>query len=155
MTMGISKFVYVTYIRTTREKLWEALTKPEFTKQYWAGTTQKSDWKVGSLWGAYTPDGRLWDSGEILEADHPRKLVLTWRNEHYPEIKAEGFTKLTYELEPAEGAIKLTLTHEIGVEGSKLIEAVSRGWPMVLASLKSFLETGAPIEGSTKWPEGL
>jgi len=153
--MSGTKFVYVTYIRTTREKLWEALTKPEFTTRYWAGTSQKSDWKVGSSWGAYTPDGRLWDTGEILAADYPSKLVLTWRNEHFPEMKAEGFTRLTYELEPFEDAIKLTLTPEIEVENSKIIGAVGQGWPAVLASLKSLLETGSPLIATTKWPEGL
>src|SRR5260370_33599059 len=155
MTSAATTFVYVTYIRTTPEKLWNALTKPEFTKVYWAGTTQKSEWKAGSAWGAYTPDGRLWDSGEILEADYPRKLVLTWRNGHFPEMKAEGFTKLTYELEQVEDAIKLTLTHEIDVANSTIIGAEGEGWPIVLASLESFLETGAPLEASTKWPEGL
>jgi uncharacterized protein YndB with AHSA1/START domain len=153
--MSSSKFVYVTYIRSTPERIWEALTKPEFTKQYWAGTTQKSDWKKGASWGAYTPDGRLWDTGEILEADHPKKLVLTWRNEHFPEMKAEGFTKLTYELAVEPIGVKLTLTHEIDVDASKIIGAVSQGWPAVLASLKSFLETGKPLEHSDEWPEDL
>ena len=153
--MGHSKFVYVTIIRSTREKIWEALTKPEFTRRYWAGTTQKSDWKTGSSWGAYTPDGRLWDTGEIIESDHPAKLVLTWRNEQFAEMKAEGFTKLTYELEESPLGIKLTLTHEINVADSKIIRATSQGWPMVLASLKTMLETGTPLENSDKWPEGL
>jgi uncharacterized protein YndB with AHSA1/START domain len=153
--MSGTQFVYVIYIRTTAEKLWDALTKPEFTREYWAGTTQQSEWKKGSSWQALTPDGRVWDTGEIVEIDRPRRLVLTWRNEHFPEMRAEGFTRLTYRLEPSGDAIKLTLIHEIDVEQSKLIGAVSQGWPMVLASLKSFLETGAPLEESRKWPEGL
>ncbi len=153
--MSGTQFVYVIYIRITAEKLWDALTKPEFTREYWAGTTQQSEWKKGSSWQALTPDGRVWDTGEIVEIDRPRRLVLTWRNEHFPEMRAEGFTRLTYRLEPSGDAIKLTLIHEIDVEQSKLIGAVSQGWPMVLASLKSFLETGAPLEESRKWPEGL
>ena len=153
--MGHSRFVYVIIIRSTREKIWEALTKPEFTRQYWAGTTQKSEWKKGASWGAYTPDGRLWDTGEILESDFPHRLVLTWRNEHFPDMKAEGFTKLTYVLEDDPLGIKLTLTHEVDVANSKLIEAVSGGWPSVLSSLKTFLETGTPLPNSEKWPEGL
>ena len=153
--MSGTRFIYVIYIRTSAEKLWDALTRPEFTREYWAGTTQLSDWKKGSSWQALTPDGRVWDTGEILEIDRPRRLVLTWRNEHFPEMHEEGFTRLTYQLEPAGDAIKLTLIHEIDVEQSKLIGAVSQGWPMVLASLKSFLETGAPLEESRKWPEGL
>src|SRR5262245_7423460 len=109
--MAGSKFVYVILIRTTPERLWDALTRPEFTRQYWSETTQQSDWTPRSSWTAFTPDGRAWDVGEILEADRPRKLVLTWRNEHFPDMRAEGFTRLTYELEPVGGAVKLTLTH--------------------------------------------
>ena len=150
-----TQFVYVVYIRTSAEKLWDALTKPEFTREYWAGTTQRSDWKRGSAWQALTPDGRVWDTGEILEIDRSRRLVLTWRNEHFPEMRDEGFTRLTYELEPSGDSIKLTLIHESNIDQSKLIGAVSQGWPMVLASLKSFLETGSPLEESRKWPEGL
>lgn len=150
-----TKFVYVTYIRSTPEKIWDALTKPEFTRRYWAETTQKSDWTPGASWAAYTPDGRLWDKGEILLAERPKKLVLTWQNQHFPEMKAEGFTRLTYELAPEGDAVKLTLTHEIDREDSKIIGATSQGWPMVLASLKSLLETGTPLSASTKWPEGL
>ena len=153
--MSGSRFVYVTYIRTTAEKLFDALTLPEFTQQYWAGTSQRSDWRKGASWEALTPDGRVWDTGEILEIDRPRRLVLTWRNEHFPEMRAEGFTRLTYQLEPSGEAIKLTLVHEIDVEESKIMGALSQGWPMVLASLKTFLETGTPIEESRKWPEGL
>ena len=134
--------------RTTRRKRGRL-------KRYWAGTTQKSEWKKGASWGAYTPDGRLWDSGEIVEADRPRKLVLTWRNEHFPEMKAEGFTTLTYLLEEDPLGIKLTLTHEIDVDNSKIIGATSQGWPSVLASLKTMLETGTPLANSDKWPEGL
>ncbi len=157
--MAHSKFVYVTYIRATREKIWAALTKPEFTRQYWAGTTQASDWKTGTSWGIHTPDGRLFDSGEILESDYPSKLVLTWRKERtsemFVEMHAEGFSKLTYELEDATLGVKLTLTHEIDVDNSKLIGATSQGWPAVLASLKSLLETGAALTGSDKWPAGM
>ena len=75
------KFVYVTYIRTTPEKLWRALIEPEFTKQYWAGTWQESDWKVGSPWRIMIPDGRVADAGEIVEVEPHRRLVLTWRND--------------------------------------------------------------------------
>lgn len=152
--VGKSQFVYVTYIRAKAEKVWEYLTKPEFTRLYWAGTSQKSDWNKGASWEASAPDGRIWDTGEILEADHPRKLVLTWRNEHFPEMKAEGFTRLTYEIESfGRDSIKLTLTHEIDLDNSKVIGAVTQGWPAILSSLKTFLETGRPIEETGKWPE--
>jgi uncharacterized protein YndB with AHSA1/START domain len=158
--VGHSKFVYVVVIRSTREKIWDALTKPEFTRQYWAGTTQKSDWKKGSSWEVFTPDGRLWDAGEIVESDFPSKLVLTWRKEpsdkpFLAQMHAEGFSRLTYELKNVDLGVQLTLTHEMDVDGSKLIGAVSEGWPSVLSSLKTLLETGTPLPNSEKWPEGL
>ncbi len=143
----MSSFVYVTYIRTTPEKLWQALTSPEFQKQYWFGMYQESDWTVGASWKMCFADGRAADTGEILEFDPPKRLVLKWRNEFRPELKAEGVGRCVYELEPADGAVKLTIAHTIEREGSKLIEAVSGGWPKVLASLKSLLETGAPLPG--------
>ncbi len=141
-----SRFVYVTYIRTTQEKLWEALTKPEFNKLYWGGVWQETDWKVGSKWNLKFPDGRLGDSGEIEEFDKPKRIVITWRNEFRPELKAEGYSRCTFDLEPLDEVIKLTITHEIDRKGSKLIDAVSNGWPKVLASLKSLMETGKAME---------
>jgi uncharacterized protein YndB with AHSA1/START domain len=153
--MAGSKFVYVTFIRTTAEKLFDALRKPEFTKVYWSGTTQRSEWKKGSVWEVQTPDGRVWDTGEILEIDRPRRLVLTWRNEHFPEMRAEGFTRLTCEVETIGSEVKLTLTHEIDLPDSKIIDALGSGWPAVLSSLKSLLETGEPLELTRNWPKDL
>jgi uncharacterized protein YndB with AHSA1/START domain len=147
-------FVYVTYIRTTPEKLWAALTQPEFTKRYWAETWQESGWKAGSDWRLMIPDGRVGDVGRILEMDHPRKLVIEWSIDFQPELKAEGPTRVTYELEPAGTAVKFTLTQETPVAKSKIIDAMSQGWPHLFASLKSLLETGEPLIESTKWPEG-
>jgi uncharacterized protein YndB with AHSA1/START domain len=147
-------FVYVTYIRTTPEKLWAALTQPEFTKRYWAETWQESGWKAGSDWRLMIPDGRVGDVGRILEIDHPRKLVIEWSIDFQPELKAEGPTRVTYELEPAGTAVKFTLTQETPVAKSKIIDAMSQGWPHLFASLKSLLETGEPLIESTKWPEG-
>ena len=136
-----STFIYVTYIRTTPEKLWSALTDPEFIKQYWFGMSCESDFKVGSPWRLAFSDGRIADTGEILESDPPRRLVIKWRNEKRPELKAEGYSTCTMELEPVEAAVKLTITHTIDKENAKLIEAVSGGWPKVLSNLKSLLET--------------
>lgn len=144
------RFVYVTYIRTTPQKLWDALIKPEFTKQYWAGTWQESEWKKGSDWRNMIPDGRVGDGGKIIEIDPPRRLVLSWRNEFVPEMRAEGYSRATFELEQQGDVVKLTLTHEIDKKGSKFIEAVSSGWPMILASLKSLLETGESLEETRK-----
>lgn len=135
-------YVYVTYIRTTPEKLWSALTTPEFIKRYWFGMDVDSDFKAGSPWKLSFEDGRVADDGSILEADPPRRLVIRWQHQWKPEIRAEGEARCTMDLEPADGAVKLTVTHEIAKPGSKLLEAVSGGWPKVLSNLKSLLETG-------------
>ncbi len=143
-------FVYVTYIRTTPEKLWAALTDPQTIRKYWFGITAECGWKPGSPWAIKFADGRTADIGEILEADPPRRLVIRWRNEWKPELKAEGYSRCTMEIEMADGypdrsgkAVKLTLYHEMEAEsGGKLIEAVSGGWPKVLSNLESLLETG-------------
>jgi uncharacterized protein YndB with AHSA1/START domain len=150
-----SRFVYVTYIRTTPGKLWEALLKPEFTRQYWAETWQECEWKPGAPWRIMIPDGRVADSGEILEIEPGRKLVLTWRNEFKPELRAEGYSRLTYQLEQLGESVKLTLIHEMDQPDSKLIGAVSSGWPLILASLKSLLETGESLVETRSWPKGV
>jgi uncharacterized protein YndB with AHSA1/START domain len=137
-----SKFVYVTYIRTTPQKLWDALTEPEFQKQYWFGMPQESDWKKGSSWAMKFEDGRVADAGEVLDIDPPRRLVLKWRNEFRPELKEEGFSRCEYLLEQDAEIVKLTVTHSIEKDQAKFIEAVSGGWPRILSSLKSFLESG-------------
>jgi len=150
--MASSRFVYVTYIRTTPEKLWQALLDPEFTRQYWVGTWQDCDWKVGSTWKLMIPDGRVGDSGKVIEIEPHRRLVLRWRNEFRPELRAEGDSRLTYEIEQHGESVKLTIIHEMGKPGSKFIQAVSGGWPLILASLKSLLETGEPLEETRHWP---
>ena len=146
-----SKFVYVTYIRTTPEKLWDALIKPEFTRAYWFGVTLESEWNKGASWKMMIPDGRVGDSGEVLEIEPPKKLVLSWRNEFRPEIREEGYSRCTFTLEPEGHTVKLTILHEIDRDGSKLIDAVSGGWPKILASLKSMLETGKALDEIHSW----
>jgi uncharacterized protein YndB with AHSA1/START domain len=140
--MARSTFVYVTYIRTTPEKLWSALTDGEFMKQYWFGNHCESQWTAGSPWKIVSADGATLDVGEIVEADPPRRLVIRWHNQHKPELKAEGPSRCTMELESGGGAVKLTVTHTIERESSKLIESVSGGWPAILSNLKSLLESG-------------
>ena len=153
--MAESQFVYVTYIRSTPEKLWRALTEPEFTRQFWVGTTQESEWKPGAAWRLVRPDGATTDSGEIVEIDRPRRLVLTWQNHMFPEANAEGFSRLTYELEAKGDEVKLTVTHEMDRKDSKLIGKVSNGWPHILSSLKTLLETGESLQSTRVWPKGL
>jgi uncharacterized protein YndB with AHSA1/START domain len=142
--MARSTFVYVTYIRTTQEKLWSALTRDkEFMKQYWFGVHGESDWTPGSSWRLVYPDGRVVDSGAIVEAEPPRRLVIRWQHQNKPELKAEGDSLCTMELEPSGPSVKLSITHTIEREASKFIETVSAGWPKVLSNLKSLLETGS------------
>lgn len=153
--MALSRFVYVIHIRTTPEKLWAALTDPKQIKRFWCETLWESDWRKGSPWRALIPDGRIADTGKVIETDPPRKLVISWRNEFRPELTAEGFTTCTYEITPTQDAVRLQLIHEIGIDNSKTISAVSQGWPALLSSLKSMLETGEPLPETTKWPEGV
>jgi uncharacterized protein YndB with AHSA1/START domain len=153
--MADSRFVYVIYIRTTPEKLWHALIDPAFTRQYWVETWQECEWEVGSTWRLMLPDGRVGDAGEVLEIEPNRRLVLKWRNEFKPELREEGYSRMTYELEPQGDTVKLTVVHEMARPDSKLIEKVSEGWPHLLASLKSLLETGESLEATRHWPKGL
>jgi uncharacterized protein YndB with AHSA1/START domain len=149
--MSKPKFVYVTYIRTTPEKLWAALTDPQTIAKYWFGMTAECDFKPGSPWRLKFDDGRTADTGEILEAVPPKRLVIAnWQNQFKPEMKAAGHSRCTMEIEMADyypdfggKAVKLTIVHEAGAEeGAPFIEAVSNGWPKVLSNLKSLLETG-------------
>ncbi len=143
--MAKSTFVYVTYIRTTPVKLWSALTDVEFMKQYWFGVHCESQWTAGSSWKMVYPDGRITDAGEIVEAEPPRRLVIRWQHQNKPELKAEGESRCTMELEPSGPAVRLSITHTIAREPSNFIAAVSAAWPMVISNLKSLLETGSTV----------
>lgn len=153
--MSESRFVYVTYIRTTPEKLFKALIDPEFTRRYWVETCQESDWNKGSSWTLRLPDGRVGDSGTVLEIEPDKRLVLSWRNDFVPELKEEGYSRVTFELDKVGDSVKLTVIHESDKPKSKLIEKVSGGWPHILASLKSLLETGEPLVETSRWPKGM
>ena len=148
--MNKSEFVYVVYIRTTPERLWSALTSPDFMKQYWFGTHFQTDWKSGSAWQLVFPDGRVTDTGEIVAIDPPRRMVLKWRNDFRPELKAEGYARCIIELTPIADSVKLSITHVMDRAQSQFIEAVSGGWPRILSNLKSLLETGEIILKSTE-----
>ncbi|HVH84473.1 MAG TPA: SRPBCC family protein [Steroidobacteraceae bacterium] len=141
--MARSTFVYVTYIRTTPERLWSALTDAGFMRQYWFGMRGESEWTSGSPWKLVSSEGQIMDAGEIVAAEPPRRLVIRWQNQWKPELKAEGYSLCTMELEPSGTAVKLSVTHSIERDASKFIEAVSGGWPKVLSNLKSLLETGS------------
>lgn len=127
-------------IRTTPEKLWQALIDPEFTRRYWCETYQESEWKPGASWRSMIPDGRVGDSGKILEIDPPPRLVLTWQNQFIPEMREEGHPRLTYELEQVGQSVKLTLIHEPtspNRSSSKPCRAAGRtSWPASRACSK-------------------
>jgi uncharacterized protein YndB with AHSA1/START domain len=138
------EFVYVTYIETTPEKLWEALTSSEFSKRYWFDTEVKSDWKVGSPF-ALVMNGTTTDVGEILQVDRPRRLSYTFHHVLSEAARKERPTKVTFNLEPHGKLVKLTLTHEDFEDGSVILDGISKGWPAILSGLKSLLETGAAL----------
>ena len=139
------EFVYVTYIETTVEKLWQALTDGDFTQRYWFGLRLRSDWKVGSSFEMVHGDDSVSDAGKVVECDPPRRLAYTFINVS-DTYKGEVPALATFVLEPFGRLVKLTLTHEGFSEGSKFLNGISKGWPAILSSLKSILETGRPLE---------
>jgi len=144
--MAESRFVYVILIRAPAAKIFEALTDPAQNRLFWAGYHQRSTWEVGADYAVVGPEGEAWDTGKVLAFDPPRRLQVTWSHQHDAAMKAEGASTCTFDLEPmTEAVTKLTVTHAIPVADSKLIGAVSTGWPMLCSSLKSLLETGAAI----------
>ena len=132
------KLVYTTYIRTTPKAVWAAITKPEFTRQYWGGFANDSDWKKGSEWRHLNPDREVWITGKVLESAPPKRLVVSWAD---PDRLADK-SRVTFEIEAIEDLVCLTVTHDKLTAGSKMLRGVSWGWPRVLSSMKTFLETG-------------
>jgi uncharacterized protein YndB with AHSA1/START domain len=139
-------FVYVSYIRTTPAKLWDALTQPEFTRQYWMGFSHDTTWEPGAAWTLRSPDGSVADTGQVVEYDRPRRLILSWRNERVPELREEGYSRCTFELEPFGELVRLTITHEMDEPETKFLQAVSMGWPGIVSGLKTLLETGQALD---------
>lgn len=136
--------VYTTYIKTTPEKLWAAITTPEFTRQYWGGNVNVSDWKKGSAWTHESATDKTLHmvGGEVLEINPPKRLVLSWVN---PEDKKD-VSRVSFDIEVVHDLVKLVVVHDEFKSGSAMPEKVSGGWPLVLSSLKSYLETGKPID---------
>ena len=141
--MSKPEFVYVTYIQTTPEKVWDALFDKELTKLYWGVHKNVSDWKPGSTWESrdYETE-QVKVSGKVIEIDAPKRLVLTWSHQ------GEAPSKVTFLVEPFAGAVKLTVLHEELSENG--LRQISQGWPAVLSSLKSLLETGKPLAMTTQ-----
>jgi uncharacterized protein YndB with AHSA1/START domain len=143
------KFVYVTYIAAPREKVWEALTKPDISEQYWFGYRVAAEGRPGDFMTATNPAGTLSHRDPIIESDPPRRLVYGWKplEKDKPDERA---SRVTFELEPFKGQTRLTVIHDEFDEGSKIFGMISSGWPAVLSSLKTFLETGRPLDPSWK-----
>jgi uncharacterized protein YndB with AHSA1/START domain len=133
-------FVYVTYIRAAPEAVWQALTDPDFTQRYWGGTRVVSDWKVGSRVGLWMGEQEN-DTGEVLECDPPRRLSYSWKVNHSGYEK-EAASRVTFALTQLGEQVQLVVTHDRFAPDSQVLPAISTGWPVLLASLKSMLETG-------------
>lgn len=143
--MEKSRFEYVTYISTSLEKLWKGLIEPEVTAKYWQHINV-SDWKPGSRWEHRRADkeGALVMVGKVVEFNPPRRLVLTWAA---PEDKAaeEKRSRVAFDLEPVGKTVRLTVAHDSLEPGSEMLQSITEGWPKVLSSLKSLMETGRPL----------
>ena len=158
--MDTAKFkpntVYVIYIASTPEKVWQALTDPAFTRQYFGGLAVDVEPKQGGTFFLRYPDGRVHMSGRVIDWSPPRRFSCTWVVEGMPEFRELPECLVTYEIEPAGGAVKLTLTeaHSWAIPDAILAGGRS-GWPAILSSLKSVLETGKPLEIKMAPPEGM
>lgn len=146
MTGNTISFVYVTYIATTPDKVFEAITRPEMARRYW-GHGNVSDWTPGSKW-AHVRDNEEQTVelvGEVVESTPPDRLVITWANASQADDPT-AYSRVTFETEAYEDMVKLTVTHDDLIAGSGMANGVSKGWPVVLSSLKSFLETGTGLD---------
>ncbi len=144
--MSKPSYVYVTYIRASTEKVWNAITDREITQRYWAHWNV-SDWTPGSKWDHRRCDGSgvVDITGSVIESDRPRRLVISWAS---PEGAAnpERVSRVTFEIAPhTDDVTCLTVTHSELEAGSAMEKGITRGWPLVLSSLKSFLETGQAV----------
>ena len=141
--MSKPEFVYTTYIETSAEKVWRALTDGDFTERYWFGYRATSDWKAGSPYH-FAKDGQRSVEGKVLVSDPPQKLALSW-DVVKQGINRERISRVTFDIEPRGKVVRLTVTHDELDERGETLRSISGGWPMVMASLKSFLETGREL----------
>jgi uncharacterized protein YndB with AHSA1/START domain len=138
--------VYTIYIASTPEKVWEALTSAEFSRKYFFGFAVEAELKTGGAFIVRAPDGSLHISGEVIECDPPRKLSVTWNVNCPALVEKLGQTLVTYEIEPSGESVRLTLTesHDRPIDDD-ILSGGRQGWPAILSSLKSLLETGQPL----------
>jgi uncharacterized protein YndB with AHSA1/START domain len=148
--------IYTIYIASTREKVWQALTRAEFSRQYFSGLAVELEQKAGGAFVVRLPDGSVHISGEVIECDCPRKLTITW-NVNWPDLVEKlGPTLVTYEIEQAGDAVRLTLTqaHDRPISDD-ILSGGRAGWPAILSSLKSVLETGKPLAIKMEPPQRM
>jgi len=144
MTADRTSFVYVTFIATTPDKVFEAITSADISSRYW-GHANTSDWQPGSRWEHVgNASGKAELVGRVIEHTPPSKLVISWVNQSQ-EAEAEAYSRVTFDVIPYDGMTKLIVTHEDLIKGSGMAEGVTKGWPIVLSSLKSYLETGTGL----------
>jgi uncharacterized protein YndB with AHSA1/START domain len=143
----VPKQVYQIFIRATPEQVWDAITKPEFTAQYFYGSRVETTGKSGTPIRHYSSDGAsLWGDDIIIESDPPRRLVHTWRALYDPELAAEPPSRVTWEIEPQpDGVTKLTVIHDELEQAPKTAAHVAGGWMFILSGLKTVLETGSSL----------
>ena len=139
--------VYTVYIRAPKAKVFDAITKPEFTRRYFFGSEPQSTWKSGArlLWTEHGTGRQLVD-GEVIEYDRPRRLVHTWIVKYDDALSAEAPSRVTWELEETDGVTKVTAIHDDFAPQSKVYDNVAGGWPLVLSGLKTLVETGSPLQ---------
>tara|TARA_B100000378_G_scaffold11433_1_gene9552 strand:- start:559 stop:1035 length:477 start_codon:yes stop_codon:yes gene_type:complete len=141
-----TQFVYVTYIASTPEKVFEAITRPEVARRYW-GHENVSDWRPGSRWQHVRADDARTVQlvGEVIESSPPSRLVISWANESEAADPA-AYSRVSFDIEPYDDMVRLTVTHDDLVVGSGMANGVTKGWPIVLSSMKSYLETGRGLD---------
>lgn len=146
MSKEKTSFVYVTYIRSTQEKVFEAITKPEIAKRYW-GHENVSDWKPGSTWQHVKDNDErtVQVVGKVVEVSPPTRLVITWAGASQAE-NPDSYSRVVFDIAEYEDMIRLTVTHDELEADSGMAKGIQQGWPIVLSSLKSFLETGKGID---------
>ena len=152
--MDKPKFVYVSYIASTPEKVWNALVDPNMTRKYWGNHHNASDWKVGSRWEHRDfDDPKLVDiAGKVVESDPPRKLVVSWARPNDEDDESRT-SRVTYDIEPFMEVVRLTVTHDEFGDDTEMFQSVSFGWPAVISALKTLLETGKISAGAGKRPD--
>ncbi len=143
--MDRPRHVYQVYIRTAQDQLWQAITDPAFTQRFFFQTKINAEWRPGAPVQYWMRDGQLAVEGEVLESDPPRRLVTTWAFRHQPELASDPPSRVTWEIEPLGEMCRLTLVHDNFTSETATYRSVGGGWPLVLSSLKSLLETGEPL----------